>query len=66
MYVLDGGYKEFVALYPELCNGSYISMWDEKFITQCKEWDNWSKISWGKKKTRQAHKKQKSMIERKK
>ena len=36
IYLLEGGYKEFQAYHPSLCNGSYTPMADKEFKEDCK------------------------------
>ena len=33
VYILEGGYKEFYSLYPDMCDGSYQPMSDDKFVS---------------------------------
>jgi rhodanese-related sulfurtransferase len=37
MYILEGGYKDFQAQFPGLCEGSYQPMVDKNFKDDCKE-----------------------------
>ncbi len=37
IYLLKGGFKEFYAEHPDLCDGSYTPMKSELYRTECKE-----------------------------
>jgi rhodanese-related sulfurtransferase len=46
--VLDGGYKNFFAHYPDHCEPrAYVSMWDEQFQHECRTETSKHRKSWG-------------------